>query len=56
LIHPTVSWIKEYAETFQPDANSVTLRSGETISYDYLVVCPGLQLDWDKVVGLKNDW
>jgi sulfide:quinone oxidoreductase len=54
LIHPTVTWIKEYAEFFQPDANSVTLRSGETISYDYLVVCPGLQLDWDKVVGLKE--
>jgi sulfide:quinone oxidoreductase len=52
LIHPTVSWIKDYAETFQPDANSVTLRSGETISYDYLVVCPGLQLDWGKVAGL----
>ena len=54
LIHPTVTWIKEYAETFQPDENSVTLRSGETISYDYLVVCPGLQLDWDKIAGLKD--
>ncbi len=54
LIHPTVTWIKEYAESFQPDANSVTLRSGDTISYDYLVVCPGLQLDWDKVAGLKE--
>jgi len=54
LIHPTVTWIKDYAETFQPDANSVTLRSGETVSYDYLVVCPGLQLDWDKVAGLKE--
>jgi sulfide:quinone oxidoreductase len=54
LIHPTVTWLKDYAETFQPDANSVTLRSGETITYDYLVVCPGLQLDWDKVAGLKE--
>ena len=54
LIHPTVTWIKEYAESFHPDANSVTLGSGETISYDYLVVCPGLQLDWDKVAGLKE--
>ena len=32
LIHPTVTWIKEYAESFHPDANSVKLRSGETIS------------------------
>ncbi len=54
LIHPSVKWIKDYAETFQPDANSVTLRSGDTITYDYLVVCPGLQLDWDKIAGLKD--
>lgn len=54
LIHPTVTWIKDYAETFQPDDNSVSLRSGDTISYDYLVVCPGLQLDWNKIDGLKE--
>lgn len=54
LIHPTVTWIKDYAETFQPEQNTVTLRSGDTISYDYLVVCPGLQLDWDKIEGLKE--
>ncbi|MEI6335846.1 MAG: FAD/NAD(P)-binding oxidoreductase [Methylococcaceae bacterium] len=54
LIHPTVTWLKDYAETFQPDKNTVVLRSGETISYDYLVVCPGLQLDWDKIAGLKE--
>lgn len=54
LIHPSVTWIKEYAETFQPDENTITLRSGEIISYDYLVVCPGLQLDWNKVAGLKE--
>jgi sulfide:quinone oxidoreductase len=54
LIHPSVTWIKDYAETFQPDENTITLRSGDTISYDYLVVCPGLQLDWNKVAGLKE--
>ncbi len=54
LINPSVTWIKDYAESFQPEANSVTLRSGTTLTYDYLVVCPGLQLDWDKVEGLKD--
>ncbi len=54
LIHPSVTWIKDFAETFQPEDNAVTLRSGDTISYDYLVVCPGLQLDWDKISGLKE--
>ena len=54
LIHPSVIWIKDFAETFQPEANTIALRSGDTLSYDYLVVCPGLQLDWDKIEGLKD--
>ncbi len=54
LIDPSVVWIKDYADTFQPDNNTVTLRSGEVISYDYLVACPGLQLDWQKIQGLTE--
>ncbi|MFI3190623.1 pyridine nucleotide-disulfide oxidoreductase [Crenothrix sp. D3] len=54
LIHPSVKWLKEYADSFQPEANTVTLRSGDVVSYDYLVVCPGLQLDWQKIEGLQD--
>jgi sulfide:quinone oxidoreductase len=54
LINSSVHWIKDYAESFQPDDNQVTLRSGETVSYDYLVVCPGLQLDFNKIEGLEE--
>jgi len=54
LIHKSTTWIKDYAESFQPEDNTVTLRSGEKIKYDFLVVCPGLQLDWDKIQGLKE--
>lgn len=54
LIPSNVTWIKDYADSFQPDDNSVTLKSGDKVSYDYLVVCPGLQLDWDKIKGLKD--
>jgi len=54
LIHPSVTWIKDHAEAFQPDDNTVSLGSGDKIAYDYLVVCPGLQLDWDKIKGLKE--
>lgn len=54
LIHPSVKWIKDYADSFQPEANTVTLRSGDVVSYDYLVVCPGLQLDWQKIQGLQD--
>lgn len=54
LIHKSTTWIKDYAESFQPEKNTVTLRSGGKVSYDHLVVCPGLQLDWDKISGLKE--
>ena len=54
LLHPSIIWVKDFAETFEPEKNSVTLRSGESLTYDYLVVCPGLQLDWDKISGLEE--
>jgi sulfide:quinone oxidoreductase len=54
LIHPSVTWIKDFVDSFQADDNSVTLASGDKVSYDYLVVCPGLQLDWEKIKGLKD--
>lgn len=49
-----VTWIKEYCESFQPEENTVTLRSGEKVGYDYLVVCPGIQLNWHEIKGLKE--
>ncbi len=52
LIHSSVTWLKDFAESFQPDDNKVTLKSGDVISYDYLVVCPGLQVDYKKIKGL----
>ena len=54
LIHRSVKWFKDFAESFQPEENSVILRSGDKVTYDYLVVCPGLQLDWGKISGLKE--
>lgn len=49
-----VSWLKEAADSFDPENNSVTTAQGNTYTYDYLVVCPGIQLDWHKVEGLKE--
>lgn len=54
LIHPSVTWIQARATAFQPETNSVSIDAGTDINYDYLVVCPGLQLDWGKIAGLKD--
>ncbi len=54
LIPGGVTWIKEAVATFSPDTNSLTLANGTTISYAYLVVCPGLQINWSAIKGLKE--
>ena len=53
LIPPGVTWIKDAAASFNPDNNSVTLAFGDAVTYDYLVVCPGLELNWEKIDGLN---
>lgn len=53
-IPPGVTWIKEKVTAFDPDNNSLTLSNGETITYDFLVVALGIQIDWGKVKGLPE--
>ncbi len=48
------TWIQDAVATFEPEHNRVTLKSGSHISYDYLVVAMGIQIDWDKIKGLKE--
>lgn len=54
LIPGDVSWIKATVRTLDPAANTVTLTSGNSVTYDYLVVCPGLVCDWDGIIGLRD--
>jgi len=47
-----VDWIKESANDFLPDKNQVSTLAGNIYTYDYLVVAPGIQLDWNSTPGL----
>jgi sulfide:quinone oxidoreductase len=49
-----VEWIVDRVGEFHPDDNAVKLSSGKTVKYEDLVVALGIQLDWDKVKGLKG--
>lgn len=42
-------WIKETVSGFSPDDNAVDLASGARVTYDFLVVALGLQIDWDAI-------
>ncbi|MGB0386745.1 MAG: FAD-dependent oxidoreductase [Ardenticatenaceae bacterium] len=48
------TWIKDAVKSFDPKNNRVKTHNGKTISYDYLVVAAGIQIDWDKIPGLKE--
>lgn len=47
-----VDWLKESANIFLPEKNQVTTLEGNIYNYDYLVVAPGIQLDWNSTPGL----
>ncbi|MCB0942229.1 MAG: NAD(P)/FAD-dependent oxidoreductase [Mycobacterium sp.] len=48
------NWIRNSAAAIDPDANVVTCDDGATYEYDALVVCPGIQLDWNRTEGLEQ--
>jgi sulfide:quinone oxidoreductase len=49
-----VKWIRQKVVSFQPQLNSLLMDNGETVNYEYLVVAPGIQLNWDEIKGLKE--
>ncbi|MBK9488386.1 MAG: NAD(P)/FAD-dependent oxidoreductase [Haliscomenobacter sp.] len=54
VIPPQAKWIKEKVDSFQPEQNAVTLGNGQQLTYDYMVVAPGIQLNWSEVKGLTE--
>lgn len=54
VIPKGATWIQERAAEIDPDARLVTLAGGRRLGYDFLVVAPGLQIDWDAIDGLPE--
>jgi len=54
LIPAGVTWIREGAAGFDPEAATVTTSSGQVITYDALVVATGLRLCWEAIKGLPE--
>lgn len=47
-------WIRDAVAEFHPEQNYVVTRGGQKISYDWLVVAAGIQINWGKIPGLKE--
>lgn len=49
-----VTFLKDRAINFSPEANKIELESGEIITYDFLVVAAGVVLDFGAIKGLEE--
>lgn len=49
-----VTWIRRAAVGVDPDTKEVALDDGSHVGYEYLAMCPGIQLDWEKITGLGH--
>lgn len=48
------TWIKDAVIEVDPDNNCLKTKNGTALSYDYLVVAAGLELNWIQVDGLLD--
>lgn len=49
-----VEWIQDAVAAVDPDHDAVELEGGGRITYDHLILCPGIRYDWDAVSGLPQ--
>src|SRR5690554_4330870 len=54
VIPRKATWVKATVQSFAPERNVLSLDNGEELRYERLVVCPGLELAWDAVEGLRD--
>lgn len=49
-----IKWIKDSVVAVDPVWNQVTTKNNGKIAYDFLVLTPGLQINWEKVEGITQ--
>jgi sulfide:quinone oxidoreductase len=49
-----VRWIQEAAAELDPDNDEIVTADGRRLHYRFLVVAPGIQIDWDLIPGLSD--
>ena len=49
------TWVQSAVTQFVPGANQVLTDEGERIEYQFLIVAPGIELNWDAVAGLRGN-
>lgn len=49
-----IKWIKDSVAAIDPNKNQVATKNNGKIAYDFLVLTPGLQTNWEKVEGITQ--
>ncbi|MDO9345582.1 MAG: FAD/NAD(P)-binding oxidoreductase [Pseudomonas sp.] len=49
-----VTWVQAAVTELLPDEQTLVLDNGQRVSWNNLIVCPGLRLAWEKVEGLQD--
>ncbi|MDI2590571.1 NAD(P)/FAD-dependent oxidoreductase [Pseudomonas sp. N3-W] len=48
------TWLQAAVSVIDPDNKQLTLDDGRNLTYQNLIVCPGLRLAWEKIEGLPE--
>jgi sulfide:quinone oxidoreductase len=54
-IPANTKWIKESVISIDPEKNQVFTDTGKKIDYDFLVLTPGIQINWNLVEGISRE-
>lgn len=54
LMPDGVQWIQESVTAIAPDTNTLTLKSGRTLTAKQIVLAPGMEIFWDRIAGLSS--
>lgn len=54
LMPKRATWLRTACAEFAPERNEVILEDGARVSYQVLIVAPGIKLDWDAIAGLDE--
>lgn len=49
-----ITWVQAAVTELLPDEQKLVLDNGQRVSWNNLIVCPGLRLAWEKVEGLQD--
>ncbi len=49
-----VAWVQAAVAELLPDEHTLVLDNGQRVTWNNLIVCPGLRLAWEKIDGLEQ--